>query len=162
MFLIWGVGIPLTAFIILFRGRHKLEEPEIKMYYLMVYQGLKPHCFYWEFVNTTRKISILLIAVLLSTSNLKMKVLCVLTMLIFYYRLQIKLEPYKYYMNNHLERIEMVSGSLTLFGGIIFTQTEDEVMIFNSILFIAIIVVNCYFILLWIYCLLKTFRQNHR
>jgi hypothetical protein len=38
---IWGAGIPLTAFIILFKYRKELDKEGIKKYYLMIYQGLK-------------------------------------------------------------------------------------------------------------------------
>lgn len=38
---IWGTGIPLTAFMILYRHRKELDKEEVKKYYLMIYQGLR-------------------------------------------------------------------------------------------------------------------------
>jgi len=57
--IIWVVGCPLLAFYILFRNRKYLEEEHVKSYMLVLYQGLKPEVFYWEFVNTIRKALIL-------------------------------------------------------------------------------------------------------
>jgi len=70
MLIIWSFGIPFSAFVLLYKNRNKLEEPEIQKYYLMIYQGLKINRFYWEFVNTTRKIMILAINVFLSLESL--------------------------------------------------------------------------------------------
>jgi len=142
MFFLWGIGIPLTAFIILFKNKHRLDSPEVRNYYLMIYQGLKHKTFYWEFVNTTRKVVILMLSVILSGYGISTKAVCVLSVLILFYRLQISLEPYKYYMNNSLERSEMVSGAITLFGGLVFIQNDEELDIFNTILFLAIVIIN--------------------
>jgi hypothetical protein len=59
MILIWVVGIPVLAFVILFKNRGNLEKWAIQRYMLVIYQGLKPEVFYWEFLNTTRKIILL-------------------------------------------------------------------------------------------------------
>ena len=57
---VWVFGLPLIAFIVLVRHRHNLEDWSVKKYYLLLYQGLKPNRFYWEFVNTIRKFIILI------------------------------------------------------------------------------------------------------
>jgi glycosyltransferase involved in cell wall biosynthesis len=59
MLIFWGLGIPLTAFIILWYNRYNLDSSKIRKYYLMIYQGLKRKVFFWEFVNTTKKMLIL-------------------------------------------------------------------------------------------------------
>ena len=151
MILIWSLGIPLAAFIILYRNRHNLESTEVKKYYLMIYQGLKNDRFYWEFVNTGRKVLILSINVFLSRESLFYRLLSITVLLTIFYRVQINLEPYKLKLNNGLERVEAIAGALTMFGGILFVSEEDEVQIFNIIIFLCIMVANFYFILLWIY-----------
>ena len=70
MLLIWSIGIPLTAFMILFKNKNNLEETEVKKYYLMIYQGFKTNRYYWEFVNTIRKVGILSVNVFLSTQSI--------------------------------------------------------------------------------------------
>jgi hypothetical protein len=59
MLVFWGIAVPAVAFIVLFKSRHHLDEWAVQRYFLVVYQGLKPEVFYWEFVNITRKFMLL-------------------------------------------------------------------------------------------------------
>lgn len=59
MIVIWVIGMPAVALGFMIKYRKKLEEVYIKKYLLLLYQGLKEEVFYWEFVNTLRKILIL-------------------------------------------------------------------------------------------------------
>ena len=63
----WVIGLPAYAFYVLTKHRNELENPEYRKYYLLLYQGLKPKAYYWEFVNTFRKFSILAINALTNT-----------------------------------------------------------------------------------------------
>lgn len=65
--IVWVFGCPLVAFIILTKNRSKLEDWSIKKYFLILYQGFKPEVYYWEFVNTSRKFSILAISSLMNS-----------------------------------------------------------------------------------------------
>ena len=161
MIVIWSIGIPLSAFLILYKNRNNLDDIEIRKYYLMIYQGLKPKRFYWEFANTARKVIILSINVFLSTYSLFYRVLSIFILLVVFYRVQIKLEPYKLPLNNVLERTEVIAGTFTLFGGVLYLG-EEAVVLFNVIVFFLIISLNFYFIIFWLYCMLSTFRENHR
>lgn len=105
--LIWSIGIPLWAFIILYKNKDNLEQPQIQSYYLMIYQGLKPNRFYWEFWNTGRKIIILWVNIFLSTQSINYRLLTIITLLTIFYRIQLTLEPYKEKVNNKLEQLEL-------------------------------------------------------
>lgn len=54
--IVWVIGMPVFALIMLIKRRHHLEEIGTKKYLLLLYQGLRPQVFYWEFVNIIRKI----------------------------------------------------------------------------------------------------------
>jgi len=54
-------------------------------------------------------------------------------------------------MNNSLERVEVVAGAFTLFGGVLYINEDDSVSVFNVIVFFLILIYNFYFILLWSY-----------
>ena len=56
---LWVIGMPIIALITLIAYRKKLETVFIKKYLLLLYQGLRPNAFYWEFVNTFRKFIVL-------------------------------------------------------------------------------------------------------
>ena len=73
--IVWVFGSPLIAFIILTKNRHKLDDWSVKKYFLIIYQGLKPEVYYWEFVNTFRKFAILAINSLMNSISVNYKLL---------------------------------------------------------------------------------------
>ena len=75
MLVIWVLGMPLIVFIILFRNRKDLDNPAVKKYFLMLYQGLRKETFYWELVNTLRKFLIVGFNVFLSTYSPNYRIL---------------------------------------------------------------------------------------
>lgn len=57
--LLWIIGLPFFAFLILFRKRNQLQEPENIGTYGFLYIGLKPQTFYWEILLHFRKVALL-------------------------------------------------------------------------------------------------------
>ena len=57
---IWVIGMPVIALIIMFKHVPKLEENKVKQYFFILYQGLKQKLFFWEFINSLRKVLILI------------------------------------------------------------------------------------------------------
>ena len=82
---------------------------------LVLYQGLKPKTFYWEFVNTIRKVLILMCSVFLSTENALYKILASIVVLLAIIRVQLRLRPYKLEENNEIEQKAIYAGIITLF-----------------------------------------------
>lgn len=93
-------------------------------------------------MNTARKILILVINVFLSRYSVFYRLLSVMLLLLAFYRLQLKIQPYKNKLNNRLERTEAIAGAFTLYGGTLFVNEDNEVAVFNSIIFILIIIAN--------------------
>jgi len=67
MIAFWVIGMPILSLILLFKNFNSSEDNKIKQYFLILYQGLKPKRFYWEYINTMRKI-LILVALLLPSS----------------------------------------------------------------------------------------------
>ncbi|KAF8817714.1 kringle domain-containing protein, partial [Cardiosporidium cionae] len=61
-FIIWGIGIPLTAFIVLFRNRHKLNEEDMRLKYGFLHNGYQSYAWFWESIVFTRKLAILILS----------------------------------------------------------------------------------------------------
>jgi len=74
---VWVVGLPLIVLAILIKHRHNLEDWKIKKYFLVLYQGLKPDKFYWEFFNTLRKFVILSATVFMSSESINLSIFVV-------------------------------------------------------------------------------------
>ena len=87
----------------------------MKKYYLILFQGLRREVFYWELINTIRKVLIVSLNTILSVIPLEYKILLGIILLIIIVRIQIQVRPYKMKVNNDLEIISIVSGMLVLY-----------------------------------------------
>ena len=91
---IWVFAMPITALILLFKYFKKDENNKVKQYFLILYQGLRPEIFYWEFINTFSKSIILLIFIALSFLNQNVKIAISTIYLVGIIRLEMKVSPY--------------------------------------------------------------------
>lgn len=80
-----------------------LDEPYYYGRYRMIYQGLKPECFYWEFINIFRKIFLIAVNVFLNLYPNIFKALLALLILTIFSRIQLRVKPYKNPIINALE-----------------------------------------------------------
>ena len=141
--IIWVIATPVIAFVILYRNRNNLEHDDVKRYYLILYQGLTRKAFYWEFVNTFRKIIIIALNTILSVLSIIYRLLMCITLLIAVERIQQKVKPYKLKENNDIEIKAIVAGTTVLFSGIIFEQSAKyNYSRFDTLAFAVILVYN--------------------
>ena len=159
--IVWVIGAPCLAFMILYKYRHDLEG-NIKFYMLMLYQGYKPNVFYWEFVNTVRKVLVLCWSVFLSTEATMYRILLSILVLIVMLRIQIRLAPYKFEINNFLEQEMIITGSITLFWGLIFINESSSVALFSTFALLVMLISNIYFVVLWLFYFLVSLNLKHR
>ena len=54
----------------------------------------------------------------------------------------------------------MVSSLLTLYGGIIFSQKEHSLSALSVTFFTMIIISNCRFLILWVFCMTTVFKKR--
>jgi hypothetical protein len=93
--IVWVFGTPLVGLIILIRERHNLHKEEVKKYLMILYQGLREETFYWEFINTLRKILIVATNTVLATFNGFYRIVVSIVILITIIRIQKRIKPYK-------------------------------------------------------------------
>ena len=127
----------------------------------MLYQGLKEKVFYWELVNTTRKILMIGINALLSTLPLIYSAISAVLVLIGLMRVQLRLQPYKQEINNKLEMEAMTTGTATLFWGVLFVSDSNSFVAITTAILVVIIVMNSRFFILWFLCMIHTFIERH-
>ena len=60
---VWGFGIPLFALFLLIKEKNKLDTVETKQKYGFLFRGYKKRYFYWEIVIMYRKLSLIIITV---------------------------------------------------------------------------------------------------
>lgn len=125
----------------------------------MLYQGYRPQIFYWEFVNTLKKFILIGLNVFLSRYDASYKGMTAVITIIILLRLQMWLKPYKLKVNNEIENASMVAILFTVFGGLLFIRTNNEVVILELLVFFMIIIINLVYFLFWIYLMSKTYEH---
>ena len=107
--------MPLFAFIVLLVNRNGLDSGPVRIIFLVLYQGLKKNAFYWEFVNTLRKVLLLLFSTVLSVFPLNYSALVSIAVLVILIHIQMKIDPYEDKKHNHIEIKAIIAGTMALF-----------------------------------------------
>ena len=159
---IWVAFTPIFSLILLSRNIKKDDDNKIKQYMLILYQGLKPSRYYWEFVNTLRKVLILMSFSLFVTFSPSYKIMIAVIILIITFRIQVYLNPYKNKDYNSIEILALLTGTLTLSSGLIFTNDEDQKPFLNAILLIIVLTFNIAFVLRWTYLFMISMSEKYK
>lgn len=154
MLVVWVIGMPALALLILFKNRKNLDDWKVKKYFLILYQGLKEDKFYWEFVNTFRKFLILVFNVFLSSYSPYYRILLAIIALFVILRIQQRIKPYKDPDNNRVEMLAIIAGIVTLYCALVFVVEENSISGFYNFSLGILFCVNAYFILQWVFLLL--------
>lgn len=161
--IIWVIGAPLFAFFILYKNRDHLDQSHVKQYYLILYQGLKDKVFYWEFINTIRKTSLLAFNTVLSVLSIQYRLFLSFLLLMMIIRIQIRLKPYKLESNNRIELRGVVAGTIIIYCGILFEVSADEnYIIFETLALSLLLYFNISFIMDWIYNMLVSVKSENK
>ena len=155
--IIWVIWAPVLALILLFKNIKKAKNNTIKQYFLILYQGLKPNRFYWEFVNTLRKF--LIYAALLLPDTLK--IMCASAVLIISGRIQLRLKPYKEESNNEVELLAINTGTIAILSTLVYSE-EEGAEVFHYFAFLVMIFVNLVFLSKWVYLFWKVFEEKSK
>lgn len=143
---IWVIACPLLSLGAILIGRYKPGHEKLKDYFLLMYQGLKPETIYWEFVNTLRKISILIF--LLFTRSVA--IVLSLIMLMVTARIEVWLKPYKNHEHFKAEFLAIMAGMSTISAALIYSQDEQNDGL-NALVFVVIILLNLKFLVEWMF-----------
>ena len=107
MLIFYVILSPLAMIGIMFKYRNKLGNPEVIQYILLLYQGLNHSWYYWEFINTLRKIILLCLNVFIPDKfKIYKALLGALTMFVCSI-LQARLRPYKIGIVSDLGKSEL-------------------------------------------------------
>ena len=154
--LIWVITLPIVSLVIIYKNLGEDEDNKARQYFLILYQGLRPERFYWEFINTLRKV--LILSTFLLDTNLQIAISSSILMVTI--RAQVTLRPYKREENNKAEIIAVFTGFSTITGSLIFME-DDGNDILNLVVYIMILFLNFYFIMTWFYLLIKIYEDKY-
>lgn len=149
--LLWGVGIPLGAGLLLKRQRRRLKTPVVKAQFGFLFLGFQEKCYYWEFIVLIRKVSLVAVYVFLSAASPAVQGLLVFSLLSISLGLQLKYSPYMTAELNALELRNILVSEATIYCGLFFLS-QDLPYATEMVLFLIMLVTNTYFVLYWSFC----------
>ena len=130
---------------------------------LILYQGLKPDRYYWEFVNSLRKVLILMSFTLFVTFSITYKIMIATIILLITFRIQVFLNPYKNKEYNSIEILALLAGTITISSGLIFSIDEqDQESFWNAMILMFVIIFNIVFVLRWVYLFIKSMSEKYK
>ena len=83
-FVIWGLGIPATIFVLMRKENETLETQATKQKFGFLFNGYKKNNYYWEIVIMYRKILCIFIAILLKGKGVILQAMVMLIVLLFF------------------------------------------------------------------------------
>ena len=149
--LLWGLGIPISAAILLKRKRRKLRNPIVKAQFGFLYLGFGEKTYYWEFLVLGRKVGLVAVNVFLSSTAPAVQGLLVFSLLSVALGLQLKYAPYFTAELNSLEVRYILVAEITIYCGLFFLS-QSLAKGTELVLFTAMVLANTYFVLYWGYC----------
>ncbi|CAI2377869.1 unnamed protein product [Moneuplotes crassus] len=161
-FIIWVAGLPLVALWVLIKNRESLNEVKIQSYFLILYQGFRSECFYWEFLNSFKKFLLLSIHSLLNTSSVNYQIALSVICLVGFFYFQKYMQPFKTKENNQIDLLALETGIVTIYSGFILAVGQDIHEGFELMALALITVVNGYFLLNWAYFLMVALEWKNQ
>ena len=158
---VWVILTPISALVILSTNIRKDESNKIKQYMLILYQGLKQNRYYWEFVNSLRKVLILMSFSLFIAFAPFYRLMSAIIVLWITLRIQIYLNPYKDDKNNDIEILAILAGTLTLYSGLVFTSEDGQNSLVNAFILVFVMLYNLVFIIKWTYLFILCMSERY-
>ncbi|CRG93111.1 cysteine repeat modular protein 2, putative [Plasmodium gallinaceum] len=158
--IVWGIGIPLMSYLVLYKNRKQLHSENILLKYGFLNNGFNFQFWYWESAVFLRKILVLLISTvpIFKTAKIFGTTMWLFTIISsFFLTLQLILQPFdsrNYHILNKLETYSMVSWTITLMIFVFLTISNCTAtinfyillfLLFFNFIFIAKILISlCY------------------
>ena len=126
---VYGAGIPLGSFMVLFHYRYRLQHRTPRSLRFL-FSGYR--LYYWEFVVMARKVCIVAMSVFLfRQGSVRYQAIAASWLLQICMFLHLKLQPFDHNSHygrvcNRLEWLGLVSTTLTMNTGIVFGTTQDD------------------------------------
>ncbi|CDW79545.1 UNKNOWN [Stylonychia lemnae] len=163
--IVWGLGIPFFALVILIKQRMKLENFDTRQKYGFLYRGYRKEYFYWEIVIMYRKILIIFTSVFVSNFGIIAQALIIFFALIVFLMINFKKQPFNTQILNDLETLSLITSMITIYCGIFFILNKPKIWIeenpdyargsvslsngFQRLFFVLILSSNLFFFLYW-------------
>jgi hypothetical protein len=143
----WTIGMPVVAYVMLWKNRNQLDDPSTKAKYGFLYHGYHGERFYWEFIIMLRKLLIISVAVVMRNSTVSLQLIFVLIVLLAALALNQFYKPFELHELNRTENYSIILSIICLTSGLMIEAGASKAL--HIFLFIVLVVSNllffCYF-----------------
>eukprot|EP00347_Sterkiella_histriomuscorum_P017716 403348268 len=124
--IVWGLGIPFFAFLLLTKVRLILDKIESRERLGFLYRGYRKQFYFWEIIIMYRKIALIFISVFVSTYGVIAQALIVFILLIVFLFFNIKKQPFQTLALNDLETLSLLTSMITIYCGLFFVSSMPQ------------------------------------
>jgi len=156
--LIWGILLPCLGVRKLYKNRANLHDPSLLAQYGFLFKGFNDQYYFWELIILFRKVAVASAIVFLYFLPRTIQALLCFAIILIAYRAQEDYHPYINSTLNSLEVRSLLVSLVTIYCGLFFL-TDDVDRESQIMLLIVIVVVNMYFFLYWMKCVLANFPR---
>eukprot|EP00347_Sterkiella_histriomuscorum_P001801 403370625 len=187
--IIWVLGIPFFALILLIKVKKQLDDIEVRRKLGFLYRGYRQIYFYWEILIMYRKVIIIFIAIFVKAAGVIAQALVVFIVLvmqvlisqIFYFSflmINTSKHPFVKKALNDLENLSLSTSMITIYCGIFFVINKPKKWIeqnpdysqgavslseeVQSLFFAVILISNIIFFSYWSYKMFEELRSQIR
>lgn len=123
---VWGLGIPFFAFLLLTGIRKQLDKIESREKLGFLYRGYRKDYYFWEIIIMYRKITLICISVFISSYGIIAQALIVFIILVSFLFFNMKREPFQTRVLNDLETLSLVTSMVTIYCGLFYLSDIPE------------------------------------
>ncbi|SBT75518.1 cysteine repeat modular protein 2, putative [Plasmodium ovale] len=157
---VWGIGIPIMSYLVLYKNRKNLHSENILFKYGFLNNGFNFQFWYWETIVFLRKILVLLISTvpIYKTAKVLGTTMWLFTVISsFFLTLQMLLQPFdsrNYHILNKLETYSMIAWTITLIIFVFLAASSATttvnfyvllfLLFFNFVFMAKVLIALCY------------------
>jgi hypothetical protein len=163
--LLYAVGLPLVAYVFLWRHRGELDKPVVKFRYGLFFSGFRQERYYWECIVALRKESTVLLAVFGSQMGVAM--LAHVALLVFMVQILVQLIGHPYGRNHGKLQILDVSAIClcwgTMWSGFFFyTPRPPDQKAALEFLTMMVLLINTIYMMILLYSMCSEACKEHK
>jgi hypothetical protein len=144
--ILYALGIPLVSLFVMYRRKHKLHtDSSTVSRFGFLYLGYNKSTWYWEAIVMLRKVSMVMIDVVLGPAGVAVQALVALLMLALMFVATLQWKPFEALHVGRLEMISLVTSFMTLWTGSFFWASANVEL--GTTVSIFIVIINILFVI---------------
>jgi hypothetical protein len=134
MLILFSLGIPVLAYLILWRRRNSLDEPETREFFYFLYAGLNLKFWYWETVLIPlRKVAFIGISVFFSQQGADIAAYAAIILLFAARTAHVAARPYDSVRLVRIERMALTTEFFTFIFGVYLFSPNSPISLYESV-----------------------------